>query len=156
LVVRSIANQAASSAAAVTVAKYAPAIFFDDQGAAIFHKDGTRLDQNHPGHRDEPLTIFATGLGTTTGGKVTGGTPAPQSPLAVSGPVNLYFGNPLIKEAGIIVDWSGLKPGYIGVYEIHARIPGAHINGNALPVTLKIGGVTNSTTGPTAPKVWVE
>ena len=156
LVVRSIANQAASSAAAVTVAKYAPAIFFDDQGAAIFHKDGSRLDQNHPGHRDEPLTIFATGLGTTTGGKVTAGTPAPQSPLAVSGPLNLYFGNPLIKEAGIIVDWSGLKPGYIGVYEIHARIPGAHINGNALPVTLKIGGVSSSTTGLTTPKVWVE
>jgi uncharacterized protein (TIGR03437 family) len=156
LVVRSIANQAASSAATITVAKYAPAIFFDDQGAAIFHQDGTRLDASHPGHRDEPLTILATGLGTTTGGRVTSGSPAPQSPLAVTAPVNLYFGNPLIKEAGVIVDWSGLKPGYIGVYEIHARIPGAHINGNALPVTVKIGGIKSSTTGPTTPKVWVE
>ncbi|HXB71397.1 MAG TPA: hypothetical protein VNY05_24390 [Candidatus Acidoferrales bacterium] len=156
LVVRSIANQAASSGATVTVAKYAPAIFFDGQGAAIFHQDGTRLDQDHPGHRDEPLTILATGLGTTIGGKVTAGSPAPQSPLAVTGPVNLYFGNPLIKQAGVIVDGSGLKPGYIGVYEIHARIPGSHINGNALPVTVKIGGVSSSTTGPTTPKVWVE
>jgi uncharacterized protein (TIGR03437 family) len=95
-------------------------------------------------------------MGTTVGGKVTAGSPAPLSPLAVTGPVNLYFGNPLIKQAGIIVDWSGLKPGYIGVYEIHARIPGDHINGDALPVTLKIGGITNSTTGPTAPKVWVQ
>jgi len=156
LVVRSIANQASSNTATVTVAKYAPAIFFDEQGAAIFHKDGTRLDKDHPGQRDEPLTIFATGLGTTTGGKVTAGSPAPQSPLAVTSPVNLYFGNPLIKEAGVIVDWSGLKPGYIGVYEIHARIPGAHVKGDALPVTLKIGGITNPTTGPTAPQVWVE
>ena len=156
LVVRSIANLSASNAPTVTVSKYAPAIFFDNQGAAIFHKDGTRVDQNHPGHRDEPLVIFATGLGATIGGKVTAGSPAPQSPLAVTVPVNLYFGNPLIKEAGVIVDWSGLKPNYIGVYEIHARIPGAHINGDALPVTLKIGGVSSSTTGPTAPKVWVE
>jgi uncharacterized protein (TIGR03437 family) len=156
LVVRSISNQAASSADTVTVAKYAPAIFIDSQGAAIFHQDGTRLDQNHPGHRDEPLTILATGLGTTIGGKVTAGSPAPLSPLAVTGPVNLYFGNPLIKEAGVIVDWSGLKPGYIGVYEIHARIPGAHINGSALPVTVKIGGVSSSTTGATTPQVWVE
>lgn len=156
LVVRSIANQAASSAASVTVSKYAPAIFVDSQGAAIFHQDGTRVDQNHPGHRDEPLTLLATGLGTTIGGKVTAGMPAPQSPLAVTSPVNLYFGNPLIKEAAIIVDWSGLKPGYIGVYEIHARIPGDHINGSAMPVTLKIGGVSSSTSGPTTPKVWVE
>jgi uncharacterized protein (TIGR03437 family) len=156
LVVRSIANQAASNAAPVTVSKYAPAIFIDAQGPAIFHADGTRLDQNHPGHRDEPLTLLATGMGTTTGGRVTAGSPAPLTPLAVTGPVNLYFGNPLIKEAGIIVDWSGLKPGYIGVYEIHARIPGAHIKGSALPVTLKIGGVSSSTSGSTTPRVWVE
>ena len=156
LVVRSIANQAASSAATVTVAKYAPAIFVDTQGPAIFHADGNRLDKDHPGNRDEPLTILATGLGTTVGGKVTAGAPAPQSPLAVTSPINLYFGNPLMSQAGIIVDWSGLKPGYIGVYEIHARIPGNHIKGDALPVTLKIGGVNSATTGPTAPFVWVQ
>ncbi len=156
LVVRSIANLAASNTATVTVSKYAPAIFIDAQGPSIFHADGTRVDRNHPGHRDEPLTLLATGMGTTTGGKVTAGSPAPLSPLAVTGPVNLYFGNPLIKQAGIIVDWSGLKPGYIGVYEIHARIPGDHINGDALPVTLKIGGVSSSTSGSTTPTVWVE
>ena len=37
-------------------------------GSAIFHKDGTRVDKAHPANRDEPLTIYATGLGTTTGG----------------------------------------------------------------------------------------
>jgi uncharacterized protein (TIGR03437 family) len=68
----------------------------------------------------------------------------------------LYFGNPLIKEAGIIVDWSGLLPGYIGVYQINCRIPGAHINGDALPITLKIGGVSSPTTGSNVPQVWVQ
>jgi uncharacterized protein (TIGR03437 family) len=94
-------------------------------------------------------------MGTTTGGRVTAGQPSPASPLAVTAPVNLYFGNPLIKEAGIIVDWSGLAPGMIGVYQINARIPGAHINGDSLPVTVKIGGVSSPATGTNAPQVAV-
>jgi uncharacterized protein (TIGR03437 family) len=82
--------------------------------------------------------------------------PSPANPLAVTAKVQLYFGNPLIKEAAIIVDWSGLAPGLIGVYQINCRIPGAHLKGNALPVTLRIGGVSSPTTGSTAPLVWVE
>jgi uncharacterized protein (TIGR03437 family) len=156
LVVRSLTGQAASSAVNVTVSKYAPAVFVDGQGAALYHADGTRVNQDHPGKRDEKLTLYATGLGVTTGGRVTVGTPAPASPLAVTAPVSLYFGNPLIKEAAIIVDWSGLLPGYIGVYQINCRIPGAHLNGDALPITLKIGGVSSPTTGNNVPLVWVQ
>ena len=156
LVVRSLTGQAASASVNVTVSKYAPAIFVDAQGPAIFHADGSRVNADQPAHRDEKLTIYATGMGTTTGGKVTPGTPSPASPLAVTAPINLYFGNPLIKEAGIIVDWSGLLPGSIGVYQINCRVPGAHINGNSLPVTLKIGGVSSPTTGANVPVVAVE
>jgi uncharacterized protein (TIGR03437 family) len=155
LVVRSLGGGGASAAVTVTVAKYAPAVFVDNQGPMIFHADGTRVNQDHPGKRDEPLTLYATGLGVTTGGKVTAGMPSPSSPLAVTGAVNVYFGNPLIKEAGIIVDWSGLAPGLIGVYQLKLRIPGAHINGDALPVTVKIGGVSSPTTGVNVPSVWV-
>lgn len=156
LVVRSIANQAASATANATVAKYAPAIFFDDQGPAIFHHDGTHVDKDHPASRDEPLTIYLTGLGTTTGGKVTTGNPSPSDPLAVTAAVQLYFGNPLIKDAAVIVDWSGLAPGMVGVYQINCRIPGTHLKGDALPVTVRIGGVSNPTTGPTAAVVYVD
>jgi uncharacterized protein (TIGR03437 family) len=156
LVVRNIAGQAASAPVNVTVSKYAPAIFMDANGPAIYHADGSRVTVDQPGHRDEKLYIYATGMGTTTGGRVTTGTPSPQSPLAVTGPVNLYFGNPLIKEAGIIVDWSGLLPGSIGVYQINARIPGAHINGDNLPVTVKIGGVSSPSTGTNVPHIAVQ
>jgi uncharacterized protein (TIGR03437 family) len=156
LVVRSIANHEASSSATVAVARYAPAIFVDADGPAIFHQDGTRLDRYHPGHRDEPLTIYATGLGPATGGKVTAGVPAPFSPLAVTGPVQVFFGDPTISDAQEIVDWSGLAPGLIGVYQINCRIPGTHLKGDALPVTLRIGGVSSPITGPTAPTVYVE
>jgi len=156
LIVRSIAAGAATGSATVAVAKYAPAVFMDAQGPVIMHQDGTRVDQAHPATRDEPLTIYATGLGVTTGGKVTAGLPAPSSPLAVTAPVQLYFGNPTISDAAVIVDWSGLAPGLIGTYIIKCRIPGTHLKGDKLPVTIKIGGVSSPTTGPTAPVVYVD
>lgn len=155
LVVRSIAGQQASAAVTVTIAKYAPAIFFDAQGPAIMHKNGDRVNKSHPASRDEPLTIYLTGLGTTTGGKVTTGSPSPSNPLAVTAPIQLFFGNPTISNSGVIVDWSGLAPGLIGVYQISCRIPGNHLKGDALPVTVRIGGVSNPTTGPTAAVVYV-
>jgi uncharacterized protein (TIGR03437 family) len=140
----------------VNVSRYAPAVFIDSEGPAIFHQDGSRVNQVNPAKRDEPLTLYATGLGVTTGGRVVAGQPAPSDPLAVTAPIQLFFGNPAIKEAGIIVDWSGLAPGFVGLYQINARVPGAHIKGDALPVTLRIGGVDSATTGPTAATVYVE
>ncbi len=158
LVVHSIANLAASSSVMVTVAKYAPAIFVDGDGPAIFHANGQRVNQQHPATRDRSRSpiAMATGLGTTTGGRVTTGEPSPSDPLAVTGTVSLFFGNPKISQSPVIVDWSGLAPGMIGVYQINCRIPGTHINGNALPVTLRIGGVSSITTGPTAAVVYVD
>jgi uncharacterized protein (TIGR03437 family) len=155
LVVHSIANQTASGTATITVARYAPAVFVDSDGPAIFHQDGARLDANHPGVRDEPLTIYATGLGPTTGGRVIGGMPSPANPLAVTGKLQVFFGNPTISDSGVIVDWSGLQPGTIGVYQINCRIPGTHLSGDALPVTLRIGGVSSPVTGANVPVVWV-
>jgi uncharacterized protein (TIGR03437 family) len=155
-VVRSIANHEASSSATVAVSEYAPAVFVNADGPAIFHQDGTQVDLYNPAHRDEELTIYATGLGPTTGGKVTSGVPAPSDPLAVTAPVQVFFGDPTISDAQEIVDWSGLAPGLIGVYQINCRIPGAHLEGHALPVTLRIGGVSSPVTGPDVPAVYVE
>ncbi len=155
IVVRSLDAQAASGSANMTVARYAPAVFIDANGPAIFHKDGNRVDKIHPANRDEPLTIYATGMGLTTGARPAAGVPAPSSPAALTAPVQLYFGNPTISNSGVIVDWSGLVPGLVGTYMIKCRVPGNHLKGNALPVTIKIGGVSSITTGPTAAVVYV-
>jgi uncharacterized protein (TIGR03437 family) len=156
LVVRSIANLAASSSENVTVAKYAPAVFVDSTGQlALFHASGQYVNTSNPATRDEPLTMYATGLGVTTGGAVTAGNVSPSSPLAVSAPVLVYFGDPGYSQAGVIVDWSGLAPGFIGVYQLNLQIPGTHLDGNALPVTISIGGISSPTTGPAVPYVAV-
>ena len=77
--------------------------------------------------------------------------PSPSSPLAVTDPVEVFFGDPRIGEAEVIVDWSGLAPGFIGIYQLNLRVPGNHLRGGALPVTVRVGGVDSQKTGPAIP-----
>jgi uncharacterized protein (TIGR03437 family) len=155
LVVRSIANLTESSSTTITVAKYAPAVFVSGTGQAAIVKasDGSLVNARNPATRDEDLVIFATGLGTTTGGPVTSGNPAPTSPLAVTGQVQVFFGNPSYSQSPMIVEWSGLVPGFIGVNQINVRVPGTHMNGDTLPVTIKIGGISSPASGPVLPTI---
>ena len=149
LVVHSISSQATSLAAlTVKVAKYAPAVFTDSSGkAAIYHQNGQPVTASNPTTRDQRLVMYATGLGPTTGGTVSTGMPAPSKPLAVTGPVSVYFGPSNYSQSAIIVEWSGLVPGMIGLYQIDLYVPGTHMNGNALPVMVKVGGVSSPVTG---------
>ncbi|MBI1792457.1 MAG: hypothetical protein HYR60_33460, partial [Acidobacteria bacterium] len=157
LVVRSIDRQAAANPVQITVAKVAPAVFATADGQpALYHADGSPVTQDRPARRDERLTMFAAGLGVTTGGRVTAGAPAPSSPLAVTQKVQVYFGDPRYKQSEVIVDWSGLLPGSVGVYQLNLRVPGFHTSGRALPITLRIGGVTSPSKGPVLPVVAVE
>jgi len=157
LVVRSVERQAASAPQQLTVSKYAPAVFTDGVGKTLlFHADGRRVDHDSPATRDEHLLMYAAGLGPTTGGPVTSGAPSPADPPAVVKGLQVFFGDPRWEQAEIIVDWSGLAPGMVGVYQLNLRIPGFHINGDALPVTLRIGNVNSPTTGPVVPYVSVD
>jgi uncharacterized protein (TIGR03437 family) len=157
LVVRSLSENAASLTTQVTVSKYAPAVFVDpvSNQAAILHPDGSPVTKNNPTRRDRRLVLYATGLGPTKGGAVTAGNPAPADPLAVTDRVQVFFGDPTINGSEIVVEWSGLVPGFIGLYQINLYVPGLHLRGNDLPVTLRIGGVSSPTSGPVVPVVAV-
>jgi uncharacterized protein (TIGR03437 family) len=155
LLVRSIANHTASSSQTVTVSKYAPAVIVDPTTgvASIYHADGSAVTKDNPATRDEKLTMYASGLGPTTGGTVTAGLPSPVNPLAVTGKVSVYFGPKGYSQAPMIVDWSGLAPGLIGVYLVNITVPGVHLKGDQLPVTISVGGVSSPTTGSNLPYV---
>jgi uncharacterized protein (TIGR03437 family) len=156
LVVRSIANQAASASQQVSISKYAPAVLVDPTGQILlYHADGSYVSKQNPANRDEPLVMYAVGLGATTGGAVTAGTPSPAKPLAVSPTAAVYFGDPSWVQAAIIVDFAGLAPGMIGIYQLNLRVPGFHISGDALLVTITAGGVSSPSTGPVVPQVSV-
>lgn len=158
VVVRAIEQRNASTAYSLTVSKYAPAVFVDPQTgqAAIFHPDGRLVTKDHPARRDERLVIYATGLGLTKGGRVTGGLPAPREPLAVTEPVQVFFGRTDYKQSEMIVEWSGLAPGFVGLNQINIYVPGDHMRGDALPVTLRIAGIESPKAGPAIPSVALE
>lgn len=158
LVIRSLDAHQTSANIPVTISKYAPAVLVDpvSNQIALFHSDGSPVTKDNKGRRDEPMVMYAVGLGATTGGTVTAGLGSPAAPLAVTAPVEVFFGNPTWSQAGIIVDFSGLTPGFVGLYQLNLRIPGTHIKGDNLPVTIRIGGVSSPATGPLLPTVSVE
>jgi len=43
------------------------------------------------------------------------------------------------------VIFSGLAPGYVGLYQVNAQVPPGVTPGPAVPITVTIGGVTSNT-----------
>ena len=155
LIVRSVDKRAASNATTIQIAKYAPAVFVDPEKkiAAIYHADGTPVLPDKPTTRDRRLTIYATGLGPTKPAVATGA----KSPAnALTDKVQVFFGNPTITQAEVVVESSKLVPGRIGIYEIHIYVPGDRLRGKTLPVTIRVGGVSSSVTQGLVPTVAVE
>jgi uncharacterized protein (TIGR03437 family) len=158
LVIRDIDRKTNSiQPSVVTVSRHAPAVMVDadTKQAAIYHSDGRPVDKQNPATRDQRLTLFAVGLGATKGGRVVTGQPSPSEPPAITDPVSVFFGDPRYREAAIVVEWSGLVPGMVGLYQINLYVPGDRIRGDNLDVTLRIGGVDSPTKGEMDPKVFI-
>lgn len=158
VVVRSIDKKVSTVAQTVTLARYAPAVFVDENGQAqITRADGSPVTRQRPAKRDERLYLYAAGLGLPAGTvRLTSGTPAPANPAAATQRVQVFFGRTDFVQSEVIVDESVLMPGTIGIYRLALRVPGFHTSGQDLPVTLRIGGVNSPATGPVLPKVSVD
>ena len=159
VVIHSLDARLASASSNITLARYAPAVLVDTATglAAIYHaEDGRQVRPDYPAHRDEQLLLYATGLGATKGGRLPDGDVTPDSPDLLTDSVSVYFDNPLIKESAIIVESSRLLPGLVGVYEVRLRVPGTRRRGDALLVTVKVGGVSSPQSGSVVPHVAVE
>ena len=167
LMVRSVDKKISSQTVQLTVTKYAPAVLADPttKRAFVFRPNGEPVTTARPAQRDEPLVMYAVGLGNPKGVKLVSGTPAPADKLAETDALELYFKKvetAADKTRGfkaqeeMIVDWSGLVPGYVGLYQVNFRVPGFHEKGQNLEVVLRIGGISSSITGPVVPVVAVE
>jgi uncharacterized protein (TIGR03437 family) len=132
-----------------TLAARAPAIFTYDgtgsgQGAILIA--GTSLFAGPPGPTFRPaapgefLTIYATGLGAVSNQPASGAA-APGDPLARTSVL------PTVTIGGITagVSFSGLAPGFVGLYQINVQIPFGAPRGNTIPVVLTIGGAVSNT-----------
>jgi uncharacterized protein (TIGR03437 family) len=151
LVVRAVDRNTASSTYTFTAAKYAPAVLINESTgqAAVFRPGGTPITNRNKAERDEKLYLYAVGLGATKGASVTAGQASPSG--AVTDSLQVFFGDPRMAQSEMIVDWSGLEPGLVGIYRIDIRVPGFRMRGENLPVTVRIGNVDSPTTGAVVP-----
>ncbi len=89
---------------------------------------------SNPVHPEDYLTIFVTGLGRTSPAVKTGD-PAPSDPLAIAQIV------PTITLGGVElgIQFAGLVPGQVGVYQINAFVPAIVPRGMFVPLSIVVG-----------------
>jgi uncharacterized protein (TIGR03437 family) len=124
----------------VPLAAYAPA-FFVGAGtiAAEDAVTGVAILASNPAHAGEILELYANGLGPVTN------TPASGAPAPGGASANLAntTTQPVVTIGGqqVTPSFSGLAPGYPGLYQLNVTVP-AGLTGNQ-QVTVSIGGQTS-------------
>jgi adhesin/invasin len=102
--------------------------------------DGVTLAQpGTPASIGETVVIYCTGLGAVTPA-VKEGSPAPSTP-----PLSTTVNQVTVTIGGqaAFVAFSGLTPGYAGLYQINAVVPSGIATGDAVPVVLSVAGQTS-------------
>jgi len=52
----------------------------------------------------------------------------------------------LIGGREALLGFSGLSPEFVGIYQINAEVPASVATGNAVPLQIRVGGITTSDT----------
>ena len=138
-----IRNEVSSSdPVAVSLALVAPAIFSKNmqgtgEGAITFASSQLPVGADRPARAGDFVQVFATGLGPVSP-TVPSGEPAPLGSLSrTTFPVTATVGG---VEA--VVDFAGLAPSLVGVYQVNVQIP-AGVSGT-VPLVLTANGVAGN------------
>jgi uncharacterized protein (TIGR03437 family) len=133
-----------SAAQTVSLAAYAPGIFaVNGQGTgagAILDLNFHLISATNPTTAGAYIQIYCTGLGPVSNQPATGAA-SPLDPLA-STPT---WPTATIGGVSAAVQFSGLTPGDVGLYQVNAQVPAGSSKGSAVPVAISIGGATSNT-----------
>jgi len=128
----------------VSLAEAAPGLFSlaqSGQGQGVVLDSRYRLvDASNPARPGDTIQIFATGLGPVSN-RPASGAPSPATPPAAS------LSTPTVHIGGVQTQvlFSGLTPGYVGLYQVNAQVPANAAAGNSVPVALTTGGTSSNT-----------
>jgi trimeric autotransporter adhesin len=147
LVVQRDLTQAAPTS--VTIADTQPGIYTANQQGtgqgAVLTSDNS-LDAPtgafpgaHPATRGDYIQIYCTGLGAVTNPPASGAA-APSAPLSFT--VNTVTAS--IGGIAAPVLFSGLAPGFIGLYQVNVTVPAGAPVGGTVPLTLSVGSATSN------------
>jgi len=146
-----VTEGASSTAFTVLLKPYAPALFTMNQGgtgqastliagtASLAAPSGT-FPASRPARIGEYIEIYATGLGDVSN-RPGLAVASPSNPLATT------IASPTVTVGGVpaTVTFSGLAPGYTGLYQINVQVPAGAPTGPDIPIVLTIGGVSSNT-----------
>jgi minor extracellular serine protease Vpr len=124
----------------VPLADYTPAFFEGNGMVAAVDTNGKVIKASNPAVTGKAIQLFANGLGPVTH-QPASGSPAPSSPSlaeTTSKPVVMIGGQQAT------VSFSGLAPGFSGLYQVNVTVP-SNLTAGSYPITLSIGGVTSPT-----------
>jgi len=146
-----ITNGQLSSTINVTLTPYSPSLFTTNsqgtgQAAALVNSTSIivaptgKFPGSRPAAKNEFIQLYCTGLGDVTN-RPNLGAPSPSNPLAAT------IAPPTVTIGAIQVTpvFSGLSPGFVGLYQVNLQIPPDAPSGDAVPVVLTIGGVKSNT-----------
>jgi uncharacterized protein (TIGR03437 family) len=127
----------------ITLAPTSPGIFSTNQQGtgpgAILRDDYRLVSESAPAHAGDIVSIFCTGLGALKF-NVPDGSPAPNPPAETVLAPEVRVG-----DVPATVTFSGLAPGFVGLYQVNIQIPSNVPKGTAVPVILTGGGVSSNT-----------
>jgi uncharacterized protein (TIGR03437 family) len=103
--------------------------------------NGELITPTNPVHPGDSIVIWATGLGRTSP-PIDSGLPAPSDPLAGA----VIAPSVTIAGVGLDVQYAGLAPGSIGLYQINATVPKSVPQGLEMPLVIAQGGSSTTLT----------
>jgi uncharacterized protein (TIGR03437 family) len=138
-------NNGESAFDSFAVSAAEPAIFTTNSGGtgqgAILNTSYQLVDASNPASPGNTyIQIYCIGLGAVSNQPASGAA-SPSGTLAyTSGDTTVKIGN-----VSANVSFSGLAPGYVGLYQVNALVPASVTAGGAVPVVVSIGGVSSNT-----------
>jgi minor extracellular serine protease Vpr len=140
--VKSIVNYTYSAEYTLPLAEYSPGFFVIDKAndVAALDLSYNLVNSSNPVARGSYVQLFLNGLGPVSN-QPGDGLAAPSSPLAQtkSAPTVTIGG-----QAASTVQFSGLAPGFVSLYQVNVQVP-AGISAGPQPIVCSIGGVTSAT-----------
>lgn len=126
----------------LTILPAAPSIFRSGTSgpetqlpAVVRARNNEIVTVSNPIHRDDVISIYLTGMGNTSPA-VEAGFPGGSNPIATP------LIAPTVRLGGVSlpVEFAGLAPGQVGVYQINARVPRNAPTGFDIPLNVAQGG----------------
>ena len=102
--------------------------------------DGVPGVPSRPAKRGEYVTIYCSGLGDVTNRP-------PSGAAASSNPLSVTLAAPTVMIGGrpALVTFSGLAPGFVGLYQINAQVPADAPVGERVPLSVTQAGAQSNT-----------